>query len=96
MLISHSDRLDSGEGYTPIGRIRAATGWHVVGQDSVREGQWKEAALQRLIETAEDYDADAIVDINYTVDGTTDVELTGIELQRIAATGVAVKIRRDS
>jgi hypothetical protein len=32
--------------------------------------------------------------VDYQIDGTTDVEMTGIALQRVAATGVAVRLRR--
>lgn len=95
MLISYSNTIDGAEGFTAIGRIRAAAGWHAVSARELREGLWKEAALQQLIRTAEDFDADAIVGVDYQIDGTTDVEMTGIALQRVAATGVAVRLRRS-
>ncbi|MBX9739617.1 MAG: YbjQ family protein [Beijerinckiaceae bacterium] len=95
MLISFSDKIDGAPHYTPIAEVRASTGWHAASRDRVREGQWKEAALEQLIRHAEDMNADAIVGVDYHIDGTTDVEDTGVELQRIAATGVAVKLRRS-
>lgn len=94
MIVSTTERIDGARSLTVIGRIRAATGWHVAGRTSGREGEWKEAALQQLIREAEDHDADAIIGLNYEVDGVTDPDDAGLPLQRIAATGMAVKIGR--
>jgi hypothetical protein len=93
MIVSSSDRIEGARSLTMLGRIRAATGWHATGR-RVREGEWKEAALQQLIRRAEDIDADAIIGLDYEIDGVTDPEDTGLKLQRIAATGLAVRIGR--
>lgn len=95
MLISFSDTIEGAQGYTPLGKIKAATGWHAAGADVRREGEWREAALQQLIRHAEEMQADAIVGVGYHVAETVGIEDSGVELQRIAATGVAVKLRRN-
>lgn len=95
MLISFSDTIEGAPAYTPLGTIEAATGWHAAGADLRREGEWREAALQQLIRHAEEMEADAIVGVGYRVAETIGIEDSGVELQRIAATGVAVKLRRN-
>jgi uncharacterized protein YbjQ (UPF0145 family) len=94
MIVSSDDRIEGARSLTMLGRIRAATGWHAVGRSRLRDGEWKEAALQQLIRRAEDIDADAIIGLDYVIDGETDPNDTGLKLQRIAATGLAVRIGR--
>lgn len=94
MRISFSNQLDGVQAYTPIGRIKAATGWHAAGV-APQSGDWKEEALRRLISTAEDFEADAIVGVDYEVDGVQGRDLHGVELERVAATGLAVKFSRS-
>jgi uncharacterized protein YbjQ (UPF0145 family) len=94
MIVSSDDRIEGARSLTMLGRIRAATGWHAAERKGLRDGQWKEAALQQLIRRAEDIDADAIIGLDYEVDGVTEADDTGMKLQRIAATGLAVRIGR--
>ncbi len=95
MIVSSDDRIEGARSLTMLGRIRAATGWHAAGRGSrLRDGEWKEAALQQLIRRAKDIDADAIIGLDYVIDGVTDPDDTGMKLQRIAATGLAVRIGR--
>jgi uncharacterized protein YbjQ (UPF0145 family) len=94
MIVSSDDRIEGARSLTMLGRIRAATGWHAAERDRLRDGEWKEAALQQLIRRAEDIDADAIIGLDYEIDGVTDPDDTGHKLQRIAATGLAVRIGR--
>jgi uncharacterized protein YbjQ (UPF0145 family) len=94
MIVSSDDRIEGARSLTMLGRIRAATGWHAAGRSRLRDGEWKEAALQQLIRRAEDIDADAIIGLDYVIDGVTDPDDTGMKLQRIAATGLAVRIGR--
>jgi uncharacterized protein YbjQ (UPF0145 family) len=48
--------------------------------------------LQDLIRRAEDIDADAIIGVDYVVDAVTRSDETGVELERICATGIAVRL----
>lgn len=78
----------------PIGKIRAASNWYgsrAVVNDEVH----KEKALENLINAAEDVEADAIVGVEYAVDQVDAGDTPGCApLQRIFATGVAVRIPR--
>jgi uncharacterized protein YbjQ (UPF0145 family) len=94
MIVSSADRIEGARSLTMLGRIRAATGWHAASRSRMRDGEWKEAALQQLIRRAEDIDADAIIGLDYEIDGLTDPDDSGLQLQRIAATGLAVRIGR--
>ncbi|VTZ25442.1 conserved hypothetical protein [Methylocella tundrae] len=91
MLISTTDSIDGGRVLYPIGKIKAASAWHVVQVDGL-QSNWRELALRELIRQAEDVDADAIIDVNYETDGVVPVEETGVSLRRILATGTAVKL----
>lgn len=94
MIVSSDDRIEGARSLTMLGRIRAATGWHAAERSRLRDGEWKQAALQQLIRRAEDIDADAIIGLDYVIDGVTDPDDAGMKLQRIAATGLAVRIGR--
>lgn len=94
MRISFTDDIDNGRILYPIGRVRAASAWH--GQGAPRsESDWKEAALQALIREAEEHEADAIIAVDYALDGAHDLDLTNVDLQRVTATGIAVKLARN-
>jgi uncharacterized protein YbjQ (UPF0145 family) len=48
--------------------------------------------LKNLIRRAEDVDADAIVDLEFEVDGDVRMAETGVSLARIRARGTAVRL----
>jgi uncharacterized protein YbjQ (UPF0145 family) len=88
MQVSRSFQLQDGRGHTMIGRIKAASSWRA---SSMRGDADKDAALKALIEAAEDYDADAIIGLDFEIDGLAGPDVEGVQLQRVAATGIAVK-----
>jgi uncharacterized protein YbjQ (UPF0145 family) len=94
MIVSSGDRIEGARSLTMLCRIRAATGWHAAERKGLRDGEWKEAALAQLIRHAEDLDADAIIGLDYEIDGASGQDDTGLKLQRVAATGLAVRIGR--
>ena len=75
-------------------QIKAATAWHASGAKP-ESGDWKTIALRNLIQTAEDFEADAIIRVDYEVDGVEASDLAPVSLQRVAATGIAVKLSRS-
>ena len=91
MRISFTDEVEGGRVLYSIGRVQAASPWRGanagIGSDAL-----KNAALQALIETAEEVDADAIIGVDYSVDGVQHTDLTPLELHRVSATGIAVKL----
>jgi uncharacterized protein YbjQ (UPF0145 family) len=56
------------------------------------EDKRRELALSKLIGKAEEIDADAIVDLGYETESITPVEEPGLQLTRMLATGIAVKL----
>ncbi len=76
--------------YLPIGRISAASTWHGAGSVCA-SGDWKDAALSALKRCAEDVDADAIINVAFEVDGVSYNDMGEIVLQRICASGMAVR-----
>jgi uncharacterized protein YbjQ (UPF0145 family) len=91
MRISFTQEIEGGRVLYPIGRIRAASGWRAVdanGEDC------RAVALQRLIAAAQDYEADAIIGVGYEVDGARNLDLGSVPVERVAATGIAVKLAK--
>ncbi len=88
MQVSRTYQLQDGRGHISIGRIKAASSWRAsrAGGDADRD-----AALKALIQEAEDYDADAIIGLDFEIDGLSGADIDGVKLQRVAATGIAVK-----
>lgn len=90
MLVSSELQIAQGRIIREIGRITAVSGWHGAPGD---DGQ-RACALRRLIETARDYDADAIIGLDYAVDGARAVDIGEVPVQRIQVSGIAVKLAR--
>ena len=90
MLVSEKDAIEGARVLYPIGRIKAASTWHAVGYTPVSDN-WRERVLQDLIRRAEDVDADAIIGVDYKIEPV-DSDERGIELERVCATGIAVRL----
>lgn len=74
-----------------IGRIEAASEWR--GKTSLEAQQ--EAALRKLKALAREFEADAIVGLDFAVDGVQATDLAPLPLSRVNASGFAVKLSRD-
>ncbi len=90
MLISEKDGIDGVRVLRSLGRIRAASAWHATGQAPASDN-WRERMLQDLVRRAEDIDADAILAVDYEIDAVARDE-SGIGLERVCATGIAVRL----
>jgi uncharacterized protein YbjQ (UPF0145 family) len=88
MQISRSPRLDGGRHHQLIGRLKAFAVWRAVGAASEAD---RTAALQALIREAQEYDADAIIGLDFEMDGVSCADIGAVPLQRVAATGFVVK-----
>jgi uncharacterized protein YbjQ (UPF0145 family) len=91
MRTSTTHQIDGGRISATIARIEAASNWvPAIG------GEWTESrrehALRNLILRAEDVDADAIVDVEFEIDGDIHRSETGVSLARVRAKGTAVKL----
>ena len=93
MRISFTDALDDGRILHQIGRVRATSGWHAA-TSSASEETRKDAALRAQINEAREYDADAIVGVGFEIDDAAHLDLASIDLKRVAATGIAVRLAR--
>ena len=91
MRISSTDVVEGGRVLYAIGKIKAASAWHAANGAPLQDN-WRELVLSELIRRAEDIDADAIIAFGYETDGIVPVEETGVQLKRILATGIAVKL----
>jgi uncharacterized protein YbjQ (UPF0145 family) len=90
MRISATDDIEGSRILYPIGKIEAASAWHATGTEY--PGNWRQKMLDELVRRAEDVDADAIIAVDYAIDSVDPHDESGVELQRILATGIAVKL----
>jgi Putative heavy-metal-binding len=93
MRISFNEQVEGGRVIQSIGRVRAATSWHAPGA-TCATGDWRAEALRALVSAAEDYEADAVIGVGYELDDVASIDLARIDLQRVTATGIAVKLAR--
>ena len=91
MQVSQSREIVGRRIVTLIGRIEAASAWHAPEVGSV---DWKARALEKLVRAAEDVEADAIVEVDFAVDGLRADHLAD-RLERISAKGVAVRLAKS-
>ena len=91
MRISFTGTLEGGRVLYNIGKIEAASAWHPENSEPLQPN-WRELIMRELIRTAEDIDADAIIEVDYQNDGAVRNDETGVKLKRVVATGIAVKL----
>ena len=89
MQVSCLDGLEGIRRYHSIGRIKAGACWR--GANAPETETERAAAVKALIREAEDYGADAIVDLDFEVDTVNCVDIGRVPLRRVSATGLAVK-----
>jgi len=91
MRTSTTTDIEGGQISTPIGRIEAVSTWHAAAVNEASETS-REHALRNLIRRAEDVDADAIVGLEFEIDGGVSMAETGVALARVRAKGIAVRL----
>ena len=84
MLVSFAKALE-GRKVSPLGRVRAAGSWRAAVSESDRD-----AALKALVREAEDFGADAIVDVRFETDAVA-ADIDGARLNRLSASALAVR-----
>jgi hypothetical protein len=89
MLLSRSNALEDDRPYYSIGIIKAASKWRPISMAGVEMDHL--TAVQALIREAQEYDADAILSLDFQVDGVVRDEIDGAPLRRVAARGVAIR-----
>jgi len=90
MQVSHTHELEDGRQTRAIGIIKAVGFWRAAG--SARSEADRSAALRALIREAEDCGADAILGLEFEIDGCVRADIDGVSLQRVVARGVAARL----
>lgn len=93
MRISKTGEIEGRRILSSIGRIEAASAWHAR-EATTSSADWKALALKKLVRAAEEFEADAIVEVSYAVDDLAMSDLA-IPLQRVCAQGVAVRLAQS-
>ena len=89
MQVSFAAALDGGRRTIAIGRIRAAGPWRAAGDPGADAD--RATAVEALRREAEDCGADGVVDVRFEVEGCKGCDIDGLRLERVAATGLAVR-----
>ncbi len=89
MQVSFNSELQDGRAHYAIGRVKAVGRWRAA-NEPVDEAD-RQAVLSALVREAEDYGADALVDVHFEADGVVGADIEGVRLSRIVATGSAVR-----
>ncbi len=92
MQVSFAAAFEDGRRTITIGRIKATTRWRAA-DDPGSEAE-RQAAIDALTREAEEYGADAIVDVRFEVDDVKGSDVDGVTLQRVTVTGMAVRFAR--
>ncbi len=90
MEVSFAAALGDGRRTVAIGRIRATAPWRAAIEPSLEAD--RQTAVDILRREAEEYGADAVIDLRFDIDGCKGYDVDGVQLQRVTATGLAVRI----
>ena len=89
MKVSFGGDPDDRRAKTVIGRVKATSRWRVAeGMGSEAE---RKAAIEALMREAAEYGADAVVDVRFEFDDVKGMDMDGVVLRRVTATGLAVR-----
>ena len=88
MQVSFTNALEDGRAHHPIGRVMAAGRWRAT-RAADAEADWQ-AVLGALVREAEEYGADALVEVNFEVEEVAG-GVDGVPLSRLVAAGAAVR-----
>jgi uncharacterized protein YbjQ (UPF0145 family) len=89
MQVSYTNSLEGRRRHHSIGRVKASSAWRAVKAPAAEADRL--AAVRALIREAEEYEADAIIGLDFEVDSVSCADIGGAPLRRVAATGIAVK-----
>jgi uncharacterized protein YbjQ (UPF0145 family) len=89
MQVSFSSALDNGRAHYSIGRVKAYGRWRAANEPGAELD--REAAIRALVREAEDYGADALIDVNIERDEVAIADIDGVPLTRLVVTGSAVR-----
>ena len=87
MQLSFTASLDTDRAAFPLGRVSAHSSWRTEPGEVDRE-----IAMRALVREAEEYGADAVVEVAFETEECPGVEGQGVKLRRVVARGRAVKL----
>jgi hypothetical protein len=90
MQVSFSRVLDSDRAQYAIGQVKATTTWRA-GHGPIADVD-REIAIRALVREAEEYGADAVVDVSFSSEEVRGADVGGVTLRRFTATGTAVRL----
>jgi hypothetical protein len=90
MQVSFTASLDTKRAQYTIGRVAAHTPWRP-GDHELNEAD-REIAMWALMREAEEYGADGVVEVAYTIEQCAGGECQGVKLRRVVAAGRAVRL----
>lgn len=88
MQISFTSSLQAGRAAKTIGRIKVLGRWRAADEPATEAD--RRALLRDLTREAEDYGADALIEVRFEAEET--AESDGVSLRRLVASGSAVQI----
>ena len=91
MQVSYSHALSQSKAQISLGLLTASTGWRA-GEGPITELE-RDIALRALTREAEEFDAQGLVNVKFTIEKVDGPDLHGAALRRIVATGEAVRFR---
>ena len=89
MQVSRTNELEFGRPYHSVGRIKASSGWRAANAHGSEMDRLE--ALWALVSEAQEFYADAVIDLSFEVEAIGHPDYGGATLRRIAATGIAVR-----
>jgi uncharacterized protein YbjQ (UPF0145 family) len=89
MRVSFAAAPEDGRRTVAIGRIRATGPWRAAGLSGAEAD--RQAAIDALTREAEEYGADSVIDVQFEVEGCKGCEIDGLRLERVTASGLAVR-----
>jgi uncharacterized protein YbjQ (UPF0145 family) len=89
MRVSFAAAPEDGRRTVSIGRIRAKGPWRAAGAANAEAD--RQAAIDALTREAEEYGADSVVDVQFEVEACKGCEIDGLRLERVTASGLAVR-----
>ena len=89
MQVSFTSALEGDGANYRIGALKATAGWRPA--DTPVSDLDREIALRALVREAEEYDAQALIEVRFSVEDCRDIEIQGVKLRRVTATGTAVR-----
>lgn len=91
MQVSFTSVLEGGRSHNAIGQVTAVGRWR--GANDPALALDRDRVLRALQREADEYGADALVDVRFATEEVAGPDIDGVPLRRVVATGSAVQFR---